>query len=347
MPKSNSDSEARIADVGVVIVHGIGNQGQAAILLDYAEPLVAWADSWSRARGGAGAEVKSALLRASDDIARVEIQVGLPDGTSMSWLMTEARWSESFPPPDPAEVFQWGRRFVLTALSRLWTHFTRPSDLAWDDANLETSTAKKAVLDDIDEQARAAADGGIVSAATSGSIASGGIMAGVALWLVAGFITLHFLAYVGIVAGAFAAGLLLTWVVVSVLSIAVKVPIVKGKVAGVVTALVTTVGDAAVLRQRPVRAAAMVDVVLERLTWIHPRARSIVVVAHSQGAPVSYKALLHEQAPQVRAFMTIGAAVSLLGDDTQPVTTWSPRRHREVRIVSADCCHDHRGRDRD
>jgi pimeloyl-ACP methyl ester carboxylesterase len=107
------------------------------------------------------------------------------------------------------------------------------------------------------------------------------------------------------------------------LSVAVKLPVIRYLVARPVTALVTSVGDAHVWKKIPDSAKAMSDVVQERARDTNGRARKTVVVAHSQGAAVSFDALTLPESPRVDGLVMIGGAVTLLSEGVSPVTLWS------------------------
>jgi hypothetical protein len=75
------------ADLGILVVHGIGQQQSAGPLLDYAEPLVSWTDAWSKARGGSGAQVVESWLSADGKPPRVRVVIDVvPLEYSIEWL---------------------------------------------------------------------------------------------------------------------------------------------------------------------------------------------------------------------------------------------------------------------
>ena len=83
---------------------------------------------------------------------------------------------------------------------------------------------------------------------------------------------------------------------------------VQMKLAGVV-------GDSYILLQDPVQGRAILDRVQRDLDWLLKRCRSVVVIAHSQGAAVAELVLSKLERPAtgiVKSFVTLGAGVQTL-----------------------------------
>ncbi|MCA1705019.1 MAG: hypothetical protein LC808_17860, partial [Actinobacteria bacterium] len=108
MGASNS---RRRPSVGVLFVHGIGEQRRGDALTAGAEPLLAWVDSWAKGRpareGSAiidndrepAATVVNAHLQndPEDAAAPAYAQVLIADGDwDTEWLLAESCWAEEF-----------------------------------------------------------------------------------------------------------------------------------------------------------------------------------------------------------------------------------------------------------
>lgn len=307
----------------MLVVHGIGTQKRAAPLLDYVEPLVAWADQWSRARRGIGALVTSATLTDGEKPPRAAITVGLPDdGPVMRWVCSEARWSDAFPPPTPSQVLGWARRFTLRAATKAAIHLYRPVRTFIEFFLDQFWSPTKKVADDAADQR------GTNPATAARPLVEVVIIAAVGL-LALLYFTLCLIAYAIVLAVGVVVVTLATLLAGVLLSIAVKVPILRGRIATPVTGLVTSVGDAAVWTELPVRAAAMIDVVKDALDRLREeKPKKVVILAHSQGAAVTLAALARPSTtepadPPVDVLVTVGAAVSLLGPTSTPFAMWS------------------------
>jgi hypothetical protein len=76
--------------------------------------------------------------------------------------------------------------------------------------------------------------------------------------------------------------------------------------------LVGSVGQSYVLVSGPMRLAAMSTRINQDLRWLCQRCRTVVIVAHSQGAAVVYYALQQEALPQIKALYTLGSGIKQL-----------------------------------
>jgi hypothetical protein len=108
------EGESARADVGVLLVHGIGDHQEGQTLTAFGEPLVDWLQAWLRG-GGARArgtvEVTDARLRASGGApacARTQVSVQGPgDVAREEWLFCEAWWGDSVQPPSALRLLRW------------------------------------------------------------------------------------------------------------------------------------------------------------------------------------------------------------------------------------------------
>lgn len=74
--------------------------------------------------------------------------------------------------------------------------------------------------------------------------------------------------------------------------------------------LTTFIGDSLLFSESAINSAAMSSAVARDLAWLRGRCRSVIIVAHSQGAAVTAQAL--ERTPPVRTLVTYGAGISQL-----------------------------------
>jgi hypothetical protein len=104
-------------DVGVLLVHGIGDHKESDTLTGFGEPLLDWLREWLRGQGTAAqADVMSlqgVRLRAtrteaeSPAYARVTITVPGPNPSSENWVFSEAWWADSIQPPVALKLLKW------------------------------------------------------------------------------------------------------------------------------------------------------------------------------------------------------------------------------------------------
>lgn len=106
------------ADVGVLLVHGIGDHREGETLLSFGEPMIDWLREWLRRGGGEDARgrlrVVDARLKATrteaDSPAYALAQLSLSDERDVvpeRWLFTEAWWGETVQPPDSLRLLSW------------------------------------------------------------------------------------------------------------------------------------------------------------------------------------------------------------------------------------------------
>ena len=292
--------------VEVVLVHGMGHQRSSETLLEWAEPII------ERIQWLAGSAPENRVTfgrvkaDSSDDHEYVSGRVVYTDldgrERDLTFGMREARWADAFLPMKPSQVFSWGADFLWHTTLRLGTYFGRVLRLGvWQLAELRRRPTRPAV----------------------------------SAMLLLPLVLLFGVAWLAVVA---------MWVVVIALSLAVAAllpalsillifPVFRNVLQTIVDALVEFVGDVAVWTKRPVRAAAMRGVVRETLREAraaldaalaaNPGARTkLVVLAHSQGAAITadtlFDAANDEPLPRVDAFVSVGAAITLLGASRWP-----------------------------
>src|SRR6185503_7219219 len=71
-------------------------------------------------------------------------------------------------------------------------------------------------------------------------------------------------------------------------------------------------GDLFLVMNSPIQRSAMVNKVKKDLKWMKRECSQIVIVAHSQGAAISYQVLQEDHSSQIKGFVTLGSAIQLL-----------------------------------
>jgi len=119
------------AKLGILFVHGIGEQPQGQTLWLFGEPMVRWLNSWlkrDRAAGPADEPVKitesivnPAQRQVSDPAhARVQITLPTPEGTAQKWLLAESWWGGELQRPAFRKVATW---MLTTGTWMIVSHF--------------------------------------------------------------------------------------------------------------------------------------------------------------------------------------------------------------------------------
>jgi hypothetical protein len=99
-------------------------------------------------------------------------------------------------------------------------------------------------------------------------------------------------------------GMMLGWVI--------PFSFVRRRLQALQTAIVGFLGDAYAFAGSPMRSSEIVGRVLRDVAWLERRCRKLVIVAHSQGAAVSYMALQSRIPPTLRLWFTFGSGLGKL-----------------------------------
>lgn len=268
---SDLPQDAARADLGVLFVHGIGEQARGETLVQFGEPVLDWVRDWVRMRdepdryivAPVAARIREPLADhgapAHAEILVGEIKNGADQG--QQWLFAEAWWGAQVLPPSIAEFTAWllsrGGWTLLLHMHQVWL---RPLAAI--------------------RQPRWVYIGRVV---VSGFVIS-------LLWLVA-------------------SGLMNLLLLLCALVAVVPIGRLRGIVYTVLRALAGVIGDAYLLIRSPTQAAAFEQTVAQALRWLRNRAQAVVVVAHSQGAAIAQAALRMDAQTQVDGFVTVGAGI--------------------------------------
>ncbi|MCK8607918.1 hypothetical protein [Agromyces sp. C10] len=262
------EATERIHDVGLLFVHGIGEQQRGSFLVEAGDSLVGYlrSEDFTARLGGAPMARLGSVSIPIDEPASAVVEFEAAPGRaatpgSASWLLAESNWARAFVPPGAGTTLRWillrtpGLVVVraiesLIAAVRAWGW--RPQ-YWW-----------RIVLQ--------------------------------ALWTA---VSLPLVAAVLVI------------LVVSVLLRALIPFAWLQTLLGKIEVLLTTfIGDSLLFSESAINSAAMSSVVARDLNWLAARCRTLLVVAHSQGAAVTAQAL--EQTPPVHVLVTYGAGISQL-----------------------------------
>jgi hypothetical protein len=258
--------------LGVLFVHGAGDHGVGATLIEFGEPLVSWLNGWlakgELAKTSADDDVRAGagqiLVREADTGAPAHARLTLRSGDAGKrhlWLLAEARWDEAFTPPEFRQVLLWAIGVVP------WTVLTQ------------------FIAPVIDESRHLQA----------------GLLPILRFYWNLVFSTLIALV-ASVVLQAFALAILL-------LSIIPLDP-VRDIVSKLQRFASSSVGDLYMVLTSPIQRAALTSAVQRDIEWMRRKGcERIAVVAHSQGGYVAYQALTDPWYQPVETFITFGSGL--------------------------------------
>lgn len=266
--------------LGVLFVHGIGEQQRGETLGTWATALTRWLRGWFGADDASGAEVE--LCRVAVDRVRpspdrdgpeaASLRVRIPDD-QREWLLAESWWAQEVTAPKIGELGSWLVRVVpFLAVAQVWPRvrhdFSRALMLKTDPQSDDE------VLSRVSRLFRAA---------------------GAALLLML-MVPLSTLVVVAI------------WLLLVVLRL--PLPGWRSRIDGVVRAVAGTLGDSYLLTQNPLQYDRMRDALRSDLEAVAATCATVAVVAHSQGAAIAHD-VLRELAADARRGVTSARRTAL------------------------------------
>ena len=296
---SELDDDAPLYDLGVLLVHGIGQSGRAETLLRFGEPLRAAIESVAApGKAVAGIAPEGPAVRAAVTTATLEpgegsgpahaelhIEGVTPqspgnagaaesgDSGESRWLMAEAWWAKKFPTPTFGDIVSFSFEILPWTLI---AHFDR----------------------------RFRRIGFALYAALDGHHWSR-LPALFWRWLVEGTKVTLMLALSPLLLAAISSLVLLG---------AVPITPVRNFAGWVQRVLAATAGDSFVFMRQPITGAAICQGVTSDLEWLAARCKKVVVVAHSQGAAIAHRVLRAPVTAPCDLLVTFGSGLSKLAE---------------------------------
>ena len=239
-------------DIGILFVHGMGQQTRGDTLVRCGEPLIKWVNEWTWTEDAV--EVVSAFLNPvpEDPTAppHATLKGRLPNdqgaNQEVSWLLAESWWADTFAVPSFSNLAHWG----FTALPWIIiSHFGTLIRRFW----LQKPSGMYRSL----------------------------------LWRVSALLIFPIYLVLSVFLSTVVFVLMLLLLVLALLPI----PQLRPVLVSIQKKLSAIVGDSYVLLQSPVQAAAIKTQVARDLDWLVAKCRAVAVVAHSQGGAVAYETL--------------------------------------------------------
>lgn len=294
MPSASEKQATGKPQLGVLFVHGIGEQLQGETLVRFADPLARWFTRWltkdkevepAQARTSPAALWRTELVPSGPDPAHALMDLNYPGAPRGHWLLAESWWADTFRPPKTRTLLIW----MLTILPyMLLEQFSVP-------------VRRSRILQ---------------RQPSSGRVRGWARTIGFGVLLV---LSLP-LAALGLLA-----------ILALLVPVVIPVKPLQELAKRAAVKLASTLGDAYILTSSSVQFDAMVERVQTDLHWLSGRAQRMVIVAHSQGAAVTYEALSRYCVPEnLQALVTLGQGYGKL----RRVRTLRVR-HRNVGYVLA------------
>ena len=282
--KPNPDNKA---ELGILFVHGIGQQAEGDTLVQFGDPLVRWLQRWlGQAEDGDPSEdrTRSSLLVADSWPRAGQYNETAPavallrrafpgTGEKQQWLLAESHWAESFASPNFSDLARWGLGiYPWTNATHFGTHIRR-TYLALQ--RLESS-----------------------------------------FWKIVLFLPFVLWAIVYFLASLLLSCVVLALILALLILAIPPIPRLRAVLLGLQRKLQITAGDSFILLSSPIQYAAIVGRVRRDLRWLLDHCDKVAIVAHSQGAAVSYlalrgKTLSQDEAARVQ-LITFGSGLAKL-----------------------------------
>jgi hypothetical protein len=283
------------AEIGILLVHGIGTQNRGETVVNIGEPLYRalkkWIESASLKNRSDRESAGSKVERASDFAGQVDLiesvlnpaRAGDPahvrlrittgkDSSPVEWIIAESHWANSFPQPDHRTVTLWLMRIVPWICISFLARRIRMAAAA-------------------------------IRTAIAGSPRR---------WLEAGHLSIQIL--LSLIALPLVGPLvLLLEACLIALLIAGLVPlkIVRDFIARINAVISSILGDSFIYSSSQMRQQAAISKIRSDLEWFESRwgCKHLVILAHSQGAALSYLSLRGRIPGKVRLLFTFGSGL--------------------------------------
>ena len=260
------------ADLGVLFVHGIGQQYRGETLTEFGGPLLRWIRRWI-GREDSVRVLDASLVELPENpsappFAMAEIHASDSEKPSR-WLIAESWWADTFAVPSFHHLWQWTVRVAPWVIA---THFAGGVAFFLREYNRADREATPS-----------AAAGDAASKAPAKRRTTPRQL------LLAVPLTAVLLVYWVFVSAATAL-VAVTLVALALVAIPPFLPLRKA-VTKVQQVLAATVGDSYVLLGSPIIAGAIEGRVSRDLAWLADRCEAVAVVAHSQGGAIAHETL--------------------------------------------------------
>ena len=285
-------------DLGVLFVHGIGDQQQGATLLQFGDPVIDTLRRWYMGQTRQGVDVmravESVLLPArnfSTDPAHSIVEFNV-EGECRRWLLAEDWWGDQVVVPNAREFMTWiltrGSWVVLLHLVEPLIDNGKPGRFTRFTWGVLTSRRAPCRLRTWLRKARVHRPRQVKGMRTLFG----------RLWVLMPWTVLALLLQVPLLVGY-----ILTLV---------PIPSLSRWVTAAVRRFTTVLGDSFVLAKLESQRGAILTHLSKSLAYMHRHCAAVAVVAHSQGTAVACEVLRTHRTLRPRLLVTFGAGIAKL-----------------------------------
>lgn len=336
--RENTTSTVNIKTLGLLFVHGIGTQRRGDTLAQCGAAIHAWLREWITQPTIEGGSIAVDLVDTSltqpraDEPAHSRLIFRKGKIADHSWVLAESCWAEAFRPPRYREFVRWALQVLpITVFLHSVGSFRRNLRILRLGSR-EELTSKDRMQLQMDLGPRY---GSLPteSPALQRFLNEQAARAGTR-WFIAPFLLVAFL-FVAL----FVQAILIAVMLVSFLPIG----FLRAFAARVQRAVANVLGDSYLFVTSPISASAAVTQVKRDFDWLAERCDQVVILAHSQGAAVAYRAIeewsWEGKVPRkLKRLITYGAGLRKLFDLQQLSRNRSPEdtfRIRKAGVLAA------------
>ncbi len=313
------NQDAEVKTLGILLVHGIGTQRRGDILVQFGEAIHRWLHEWLT-HGHFGKDVSVDVMETNlvsnisepantRIVFRQEMAVN-----NVSWLLAESHWAETFRSPKYLNLVRWA--CVIVPWATL-LHLVHPFRRAYEISEALREVFKTGRLTPETWDMIMPEIGPIATVrAFYGDLTSSNFALDRLLWRILGRICfswfiLPVIALVGLLTQA---GLIL------LLGITIfPIKFLRSFASSVQKTLAATIGDSYLFLSSPFTESAIITKVQQDLEWLMKRCDRVVIIAHSQGAAVIYRAIeqwawQNRVSEKLKLLITYGSGIRKLFD---------------------------------
>ena len=259
--------------IGILWLHGIGEQCRAQTLVEYGDPLYDFVEKWYAGSSGIRVEMNSSSLAENDENtpAHASFSVIRDDGESEEWLMAESHWVESFPKPSATAVTEW----LMKVVPWVWVSFLARR-VRWAQMNYNKSRQK-----------------GLVWAR-----------------IVQGFNIIGYLILTCVLSPMVLLAEVVLFFLLILDPLPIK--IIQDTIATIQQAISSVLGDSYIFTSSNISREAVTKKIQDDIQWLADRCEHLVVMAHSQGAALAYLTLKKRMPANLRILVTYGSGIQKL-----------------------------------
>jgi hypothetical protein len=277
------------AEIGILFIHGIGEQRIGQTLTEFGEPFCQWINDWLNStesknndKINSKVEIIDANLNSNEPqscphfYSNLKVN-NLSNYEQKKWLFAESFWADSFPLPGTQEVTFWLLQIVpWTCIS----YATQRIIIAWHKL-VNIFSIRKFYF-------------GLIYAA---------------------IITFYIILTIPLTALALLMQLILF---ILILIWKIPIPIIRDYIYWTQKKISAIIGDSYVFSSSIIRREFAISKLQHDINWIKGRCQNLVIIAHSQGAALAYLTLKKNFPKNFKLFVTFGSGLNKLALFFQP-----------------------------